>query len=402
MGEAQAEYQKTARIAMEEFAKTKAGYLLPAFTEYWFQAATAQWYHGDSARARQELQSRLNRVDDNIIGQEEDSVRSLLACKKFMLERLGDFVLFSGAASERNRERFANGIARYEEATRVPTLNSHDTTIRWKQAILLMLNGELDRAETLMRDNHKSRNPDLICQLAEAVLFYYQQGENASRDEKLRTFQRQFTSPGNVLSPEATQPVMMDLRLFCGEFLIHDSIKREDWKTLADDILTIRSGTGTFLRQYPGALPFMRRFNELLVRSAVLLHDHAELPREQQRHMDSIIWLLERMRLPASVSVEGESPTLIYFFLPESNRPEEGFVICFPQDGRSGTFYPLSLTRQMVLQGVAVPPLDEKLLEQIKSETRMRVSWDDTASWARGDDALTEANYPYGDVLPLQ
>jgi hypothetical protein len=108
------------------------------------------------------------------------------------------------------------------------------------------------------------------------------------------------------------------------------------------------------------------------------------------------------MRFPANVSADGEPATLIYFFLPESNRPEEGFVIFYPQDGRDRTLYPLPLTRQMVKQKAKVPPLDVTLLEQIKGETRIRVSWDDTASWSRSDVALTEADYPYGDVLPLR
>ena len=411
MGEAQAEYQKVTRMWQEYPAQTNdiKEYLRVFVSWYRLRAALTQWYLGDSARVRQDLQFQLNRIDDNV-SQDEETRRALLQHKVFILEHLGDFVLFGGAASERNRERFTNAISRYDESARL-TDDHRYRLCRWKQAILLSMNGDIEQAETLLKQYPMpdetvvgTLEPDfrLIHQLAEAVLFYYQQGESADRDQKLRAFQRQFRPPGNVPSQTAAQPEIMDLRLFCGEFLIHDSIKREDWKTLAEDILEIRNGTGTFLRQYPGATPFMRRFNELLVRATVLLYDQADLPRDKQRHLDSIVRLLERMRLPAGVDGERDPPTLIYFFLPESNRPEEGFVICFPPDGRAGTFYPLLLTRQMVKQGAAVPPLDERLLEQIKGETRIRVSWDDSASWSRGEEAMTETNYPYGDVLPLR
>ena len=385
MGEAQAEYQKAARLAMEDFAKTKLDYLPRVITEYRLQAVTAQWYHGDSARSRQELQTLLNRVDDSI-NQNEGSDRQLLGHKKRILERQADFMLFGGAASGRNRERFAYGISRYEEATRVLTQNSRDTVIRWKQAILLMQNGEFDRAETLMKENPPSRDSDLCCQLAEAVLFYYQQGHSADRDQKLRAFQRQFALPSNAMREMATQPGTLELLMFCGELLMDDSISHENWHVLAEDFTAINNAMGNFLRQYPGATPFMRRFNEILVHAALLLYKNEE----QRRHIDSIARILERMRnVPA-----GETSTVIYFFLP-ANETDQSFVLFYPQDDRAGTLYPLPLTRQMVRQNIKAPPLDEKMLGQIKHETKIRISWDDSASWSRSDDALTEMNYPY-------
>ena len=391
MGEAHAEYQKAALTALEDYGKTKLNCLPGVVTEYRFQAIMAQWYHGDSARARQELQTMLNRVDDTII-QDGESDQTLLGHKKSILERMGDFVLFGGAASGSNRERFANGISRYEEATRVPTLNSHNTVIRWKQAVLLMQNGELERAETLMRENLRSKE-DLFCQLAEAVLFYYQREESADRDEKLRAFQRQFALPSNANRETATQPGTLELLMFCGELLIADSIQKGNWQVLADDFAAINNASGNFLRQYPGATPFMRRFNELLLHSVVLLHNHSA----QRRHLDNIARILERMRnAPA-----GEASTVIYFFLPASGA-EKSFVLFYPQDSREGTLYPLPLTRAMVRQGGQVPPLDEKLLEQVKSESKVRISWEDTASWARDEDAMTEKNYPYSSELPLR
>jgi len=404
MEEAQAEYQRAARFAMEDFAKTKADYLPAVITENWFLAATAQWYHGDSTRARQELQFRLNRVNDNISELDATSGHPLLGYKKRILERLGDFVLFGGAASGRNRERFANGIARYEDATKVPTMNSYDATIRWKQAILLMQNGELDRAETLMRENSKrsGKTPDLYQQLAEAVLHYYQNENSADRTQKLRTFRGQFSSQDSPMRGSAGQPEIVELLQFCSEFLVNDSLKHEDWETLAADILSMRHGTANFVRQYPGAIPFMRRFYEVLLQSAALVYENTDRQRDKQAQIENIVRLLERMRplTTESDTVGTERPTLVLFFLP-GTMTEPGFVVFYPQDGRTGALYRLPLTRQHIKQRrEPATVLPEQLLEKITAERRIRVSWTDTAAWARAEDALSEAEYPYGDVLP--
>jgi hypothetical protein len=244
-------------------------------------------------------------------------------------------------------------------------------------------------------------------QLAEAVLFYYQSDDEEHRDKKLRDFQRQFALPSNTALRDArSRPEMLELLLFCAEFLLNDAIKREDWKTLAKDFEERYNSANSFLRLYPGATPFLRRFNELLIHSAVLLHDQSEQLRDKEGYVDRIVRLLERMRIsdkePPPPQEGNDSPTLVYFFLPESNKPEEGLVIFFPQDGRTGTLYSLPLTRQTVKQGGRIPMLDERLLEQVKGERKIRVSWDDSATWVRGDDAMTERDYPYGDVLPLQ
>jgi len=414
MAEAQTEYQKATRIRWTEFTQTNDLDVRKILVLDQFSGAMAYWYCGDSTRARAEFQSLQNRIDDSI--KQEALLEPVLSpFKMLILERLADITLFGVAASDsvsdRNRERFTNAISRYNEATKIGAGTPHYKVIRWKQAILYTLLGNLEEAEKLLKENPVLPNEtDLyatsVYQLAEAVVFYYQRADNADRDEKLRAFQRQFALPSNALREAAMQPENLELLLFCGEFLIHDSIKHEDWKTLGEDFSAIYNATGNFLRQYPGATPFMRRFNELLVRSAVLLHDHAEQARDKRRYVDSIARLLERMRLPVSDSAESDKPTLIYFFLPESNKSEEGFVLFYPQDERSGTFYRLPLTRQIVKQGEKLPPLDEQLLQQIAAEKalqyRLRVSWDDSSAWAHGEDALTEKDYPYGDVLPLR
>jgi len=178
-----------------------------------------------------------------------------------------------------------------------------------------------------------------------------------------------------------------------------DARQHGEWKTLGDSISSTSQATANFVRQYPGATPFLRRFHELLVRSAVLSYENLEESSDKQRQMTNIVRILTQMRPSSSAGME--TPTLIFFFMPENNKPEEGFVLFYPQDGREGTFFPLPLTRQTVRQGEKVPSLDETLLEQIKSESKKRISWNDTASWAHDEEAMTEANYPYREVLSL-
>jgi hypothetical protein len=291
--------------------------------------------------------------------------------------------------------------------------------IRWQQAILLALNGDVDQAKKLLEEYPISaRHSDevsatLTRQLAEAVLHYYQSENGDDRNRKLRTFRQQFVSQDSSVSGSATQPEVVELLLFCSEFLIHDSIKHEDWETLAGDILSNRHATAIFVRQYPGAIPFMRRFCEILVQSAALVYDNSERPRDKQTQGENIALILERMRpIERTVDAAGEErPTLVLFFLPgttSSTTAESGFVVFYPQDGRTGTLYRLSLTRPMVKQrvpGKALPPLDDELLKQIATEKeagrRIRVSWNDAAAWANSADALTDTDYPFNDVLPL-
>jgi hypothetical protein len=343
--------------------------------------------------------------------------------KGYILERRADLTLFGGAASGLNSERLADRIYLYNEAIKIgteiePQRSVYEKSqIRWKQAILYSLQGDIEQAETLLKDNpsHETHPFKLVHQLAEAVLFYYKSIEGrsegvADRNRELRMFQRRFAPQNNATLEMAAQPEILELVLFSMEFLINDSIKHEDWETLGDYVLAYQLAIGGFLRQYPGATPFMRRYHELLVRSAVILHNNLERTRDKQTQIRNIMRILNPMRPFVKEGGPGgtEMPTLLLFFLPENNKAEEGFVVFFPQDDREGALYPLPLTRQMIKQneGRRLPPLDAQLLEQIAAEKasgrKIRISWDDTPAWSRKEDALTEAEYPYKDVLPLR
>jgi len=435
--EAQEEYRTALLIRGAEFFDNPGDVMVRNhLVQTRYEAALLLWYHGDARGASTELQSILD-----TIGRQGEQVSSELALlrthqlerlmelavfRMLLLERRADITLFGGAASEQqNAERLTSAIARYRDAARAGTDRPRTHVIRWKQAILHALSGEIEEAKALLERNPLPTDAEfaelhekavleykLVRELAEAVLFYYQKTSNdvaedsANRNEKLWAFQQQFALQSDPARGAIRQPEILELVLFCAEFLLHDSTKHEDWETLAKDVTQINLITANFLRQYPGAIPYMRRFYEVLVRSAALLHEKQDRAGDKRTQLNNIVGLLARMR--PSEGTEDARTTRIFFFLPDTNKPEEGFVLFFPRDGKEGTLYPLPLTRQMVKQreGKKLPPLDTRLLEQIAAEKaaglKIRVSWNDTAAWANVDSALTDAEYPYEDVLPLR
>ena len=405
--DAQNQWTKAARLRGVDYAKTKAPIVRKALFWNRLNFAMSHWYHGDPARAKRELETLLDlmTIPPELDAQSTSELTALIS------EYRADLLLFGGAASGLNSERLTNGIFWYNEAARIGN-GFRNSVVRWKQAILLSLCGDSEEAKELLEQNPL---PDLlpeadhmyfvlVRQLAEAVFFYEQPDEEANRSQKLRAFRQQFSLLSNALREIAIQPQNFELLIFCMEFLINDSLKQEDWEKLAQDILSMSSAINNVLRQYPDAIPFMRRFYELLVRSAVLVHEQPE--QEKQTQIINIVQLLDRMRHVKSEHA-GMETTLIYFFLPE-NRNENSLILFYPQDGRDGKLYILPLTRQMVKQKkfTKPPPLPQQLLEQVAiekvSEHKIRISWDDTTAWTRTDDALTKEDYPYEDVLPLR
>jgi len=419
--EAKAEQQKIIRILAEGYLRTEDPRIREDIFVLQIRSAELRWYHGEASGARRDLQSILESAERAI--SEDPSNARFRSAKAAAQIRLADLTLFGGAASGLNRERFENRISLYNEAARLTAESevkySCNASIRWKQAILSALHGEVEQAEKLLED-YPTAAPYLVHdpytallrQLAEAVLHYYQSDGGSERNRLMRTFHQQFALQTNPARGTAAQPEIIELMLFCAEFLLHDSIQHEDWRTLARDIASMRNDTANFLRSRPGALPFVRRFCELLVQSAVLVYENSADQEIKQRQIENIVFILDRMRPIPTGGMEAVGtgiPTQIFFFLPEgtATRAEPGFVVFHPSDGRPGALYRLDLTRQMVKQRrepitVLPQPLLEKIAAERAAGRRIRVSWTDTAAWANPADALSEAEYPFGDVLPLQ
>jgi serine/threonine protein kinase len=425
MAEARNELQKALTIRMQQFVRTQDEDDRKKVAQVRLDLVMAHWYCGDTQRARRELQVSLDFIGDNL--KLDAQLETTVAPFRMRIqERLGDFRLFGGAASGITTP----GQTRtdwYEEATKTGTNNPREKVIRWKQTILLLLNNEFDRAKMLMERNPLPNDADmefkLVHQLAEAILFYYQNSDERAgdyvaapdRNQKLRAFQSQFSLQSNSIRELAAQPEILELLLLCAEFVVNNLRNQEDWETLADVISSASIGTSLFLRQYPDAAPFMRRYYELFLCSSASVYEKLEQPKAKQKQIGNIVQFLDRMR-----PVEGESAgaTLVFFFLPEpTRRAEESFVVFAPQDGREeGALHRLPLTRTKAKQREqrepatvspsVLPELPPQLLEQIATEKaagrKVRISWDDSPVWSSADSALTDKDYPYGDVLPLR
>jgi hypothetical protein len=413
MAEAHDEYQKAVEIREQEYHRTKGVKVQKKLWQNHIDLAMVLWYSGDSTVARDYLRVRPRQID-GITKQDAKLEPVLSPFKSIIQERLGDFRLFGGTASGITTA----GQTRtdwYEEAAKIGTDSPRYNVIRWKQAILLSQQGDLDRAKTLLEQNPLPNDADLefqlTHQLADAILSYSISEGEAERNQKLQDFQSRFSPLYNPSREMVAQPEILELLLFSIEFSLNDTFKREDWEALGSSVSLISRANDDFLRQYPGVLPFMRRFQELLIRLAALSHKNLPSPREKQDQIRNIVRILNQMR-PAATSEEDsgrtEIPTLIFFLLPESNKAEEGLVVFYPNNLQRRALYPLRLTRTMAKQRVSseIPPLDPRLLEQIAAEKEarreIRISWDDTPAWSNKEQALTEADYPYNDILPMR
>ena len=416
ISEARAENQKAVQLRAAVYLRTGYACVQQLLFQSQINSAVLRWYHGETSGARRDLQTVLESIDQAMSN--DPANLELAALKMLGRERLADFTLFGGAASARVTERqIESGIDRYGEAARLGANDPRYNVIRWKQSMLLAIQGNVEQTAKLLADNPLPEGADvyavLVRQLAEAMLFYFQRASNdvAGTDptQGFEAFMRDFprSARGMTGKPEFVELWLLNAELW----IYYGSIKRENWRTLAN-VLTRSNAVAGFLRQNPGgSLPFVRRFYELLVQSAVLLYEQLELPEDKQWQIETIVRILDRMRPSEGERgvVETERPALIYFFLPEANiGGATGFVIFYPQNVQEWMIYPLPLTRQTVLRGDVgnIPPLDARLLKQIEAEKalgrRIRISWSDKAVWANAVDALTDANYPYKDVLPLR
>ena len=433
MSDARNEQRQASRNMAEVLFATNAAKDLDIFLRSQVSLAVTQWYLGEIQLAVRTLElthDQASNIDPNRITLTEQDRLNLDAIRKTIFERRADFRLFGGdifspggsarTGTNRQDDRMISRINRYNEALRIQAEPQRDPVIRWKQAILHALLGNVTEAEKLLNDNPASQNETdeqtlFVRQLAEAVLFYFQHSENqlsgdpdVSRDMYIRRFTQQFTLPSNELRETAMQPGILELLQFASELLIQDALAHEKWDTLSYDLIRLDNITNTFWMKHPESMPFMRRYYELLIRSAVIVHTVTEEPRQQQEQLRTIIRLLERMQLTSSDVADANRATMIYFFLPESNSLDDSFLIYYPQDGRDRVLYRFPISRQMVKQSASgtVPGLPPELLKQVALDQELgstiHIFWDDTPSWAQRADALTEENYPFHDVLPLR
>jgi hypothetical protein len=348
-------------------------------------------------------------------------------------------MLYSGAASGDFGPARLNEAATLYEAAAQFYYNDEGTvrTMRYKLAIILLLQEKTDDAEKILREldeqkHHQLGNQlrtELIRQIADALLSYKKNVTNPSERRKLlRQFLHQFTIPSNAASADGLRRETLELRLFCAEFLLNDALKDNDFQAMRRDLSFLIPPFEFFVVR-TGSRPFIRRICDKIIRTEAILYENSTDPALKQIQIVRIVRCLEGMRLqidtetkippktpPASTSSpldsgelnSGAVPSLVVFFLTEE--PKDGFVIFYPQDDRAGELFRLPLTRKQIKTGVKKPDeewkLNPKLLQLIQEERRagrnISISWNDEPSWNRPEDALTNADWPFEEELPIR
>ncbi|MDR2441503.1 MAG: protein kinase [Planctomycetaceae bacterium] len=327
-------------------------------------------------------------------------------------ERLADCTLYGGAASGVGQGKLNEMIQLYKEAAEFYDWTIEIRAMQYKLAIALLLQEKIKDAEQILAElNIQKQHQDvvslrneLIRQVVEALLAYRNNiNTPTERKRLLRQFLQQFTIPGNPANADAARRETLELRLFCAESLVNNALEESDFRALQRDLPLLLQPLGFFMER-PASRPFIRRISDLVVRSGALLYENSDDPAIKQLQIITIVRLLEGMRLrtestaPSIQSVSETTPSLVVFFLTEE--PKDGLVIFYPQDGRSGNLFRLPLTRKQIKSGKKTDEswhLNKQLLQLLHEERNagrtVIISWNDEASWARPEDALTEADW---------
>lgn len=389
-------------------------------------------YLGNTDRAVEEYRKTLALIDEEL--QKNQEILKQLHSSPLLLgawdlekrlreraantrERMADCILYGGAASGVGQGRLNEMIQLYKEAAQFYDWTTEIRTMQYKQVIALLLQEKIEDAESLLAELNvqkpnqsvTSLRNELIRQVTEALLAYRKNAQTpAERKRLLRQFLQQFTIPGNPASTDATRRETLELRLFCAELLVNNALEESDFQALRRDLPLLVQPLGFFMER-PSSRPFIRRISDLIVRAGALLYEDSTDPAIKQMQLITIVRLLEGMRLrttestPHSIqSVSETTPSLVVFFLTEE--PKDGLVIFYPQDDRLGNLFRLPLTRKQIKSGKKASEswhLNEQLLQLLREERNagrtVNISWNDEASWARTEDALTEADWLFGN-----
>ncbi|MGL4595127.1 MAG: serine/threonine protein kinase [Thermoguttaceae bacterium] len=327
-------------------------------------------------------------------------------------ERLADCVLYGGAASGLyGTSRLKEAVKLYDEAAELYEAEGISRVMKCKQAILLLLLGNFEEADRILCDLDEQTKKlignqmrtDQVRQVADALRVYFNQTELAKKRILLHQFMEQFLIPSNPVSREASRRETLELRIFCGEFLLHECLKAGEKPPTENDILFLTQPLGFFGNRLE-LRPFLRRICDLLVECSVQMAMYSTDDIAKQSQLRNIVRILGGMRWTEEMPDNGQSlPTLLFFFL--SDKSESGFVLFYPQDGRDGTLFPLPLTRQQVKHDTkgSTMELPLQLIEMVKKELKdgreVKKSWTDAPVWNRSEDAFSESDWPFGKVL---
>jgi len=364
-------------------------------------------YRGDTNRAVDECQTTLAAIEkerekaSNLGRQHQASLRERAANTR---ECLADCTLYGGAASDVGRGQLIEAARLYAEAAERCD-DGPKSVMQIKQAIVLFLLDDIEKGEAILAglDGEKrdllgnQKCTEIIRQLADAVLAFQKSRRQDKWDEgkqALRLFLRRM----DVTDPiEGIRRENLEMRLFAAEFLLHSELINNKFAEADRDFAFLDAPFAVFWNK-PETKPFIRRIVELTVHLSALSYEKDQ----DQKHLDRIVRTLQRMRGRSDANQHDELPTLVVFFLTEA--ASDGFAVFFPQDGRPGELYRVSLTRQQVKRTSKKIDLDDRLCQAIEDEKttgqKIVTLWSDTATWVRPEDALSDADWPFSKPLP--
>ncbi len=389
----------------------------------WHALAAVLRYLDRPRQAVEEFRKTLDSIDKYLAENAEGIGTNFQAkaCERAAntRERLADCTLYGGAASGLGQARLQEMAKLYGEAAKLYANDSSKRVALAKQAIAHSLLDDLVEAERILCELDekqperfgKHTRPGLTHQLAAALFSYKKSGGDDETKAPLRQFLEQFTIRSNPTFAEATRRENLELRLFCAEFLVAQTTEDTIPPLMrARDLLALAQ-IARFFQNYPESRPFMRRIHETIIRHYARLYENqphgliGTAPAPRDIYADGILSLIEWMRYrePRPGATAETASCWVAFFL--TNDAKDGFVLFRLLEGvsRSARLFRLPLTRNDIKMGLAKDDprrkLDPELLKLIdaarKEGRNIAIYWDDSPSWRRPEDALTEADWPF-------
>lgn len=336
-------------------------------------------------------------------------------------ERAADCVLYGGAAAGPGSSKaitfsqLTSAAEKYAKAYEHAD-NSTKPVMACKHAIMTFLLGKPEEAASILKKmDEKNRTilgnrqrTDLIRQVADALISRDGSLPSGTADEpaleNLRTILNQVQLSLN--EREAMKRETLEIRLFCMEHLLARDIRHDRPRQTAGDI-----GYMQVLLHFSGRnemRPFLRRYFDLLIRAR--LHSIEEAT--ERKSLLEIVGLIRRSRVTHEEMQRGEKEettadatapaTLLLFHFTEE--ASDGIAVFCPQDGRPLRRFAVPYTRDVV-RAEKTLALDAELVDLVQKDRRegipVDISWSDAACWARPKDAITDADWPFEEQLPL-
>jgi hypothetical protein len=370
-------------------------------------------YCGDTSRAIDEYRNTLTLIEKERLKFQASSdlgrqyLTNLRERAANTRERLADCTLYGGAASGVGLGQLTEAAKLYAEAAELYDDDAMKRVMRTKQALILFLLDDIEKGEAILAKLDEEKHDllgnqirtEMIHQLTDTIHIFQKSRREGKVDEGRKALRSllnkmDFTDSG----VESTRRENLEMRLFATEFLFNDDLQDNELAEADRDVTFLAAPFPIFWNR-PETRPFIRRVADQRVRYAALAYekDHA------QRRLDATVRFLQHMRSQGrpDETQSDEPSTLIVFFLTEM--ADDGFAIFYPQDGRLGELYRVPFTRQQVKNASQKNKkdfvLDERLCKAIKDEKaagrKIVLSWSDAASWARTDDALSDADWPF-------